>query len=113
MDTLLQHPELLSKDPLLSFASALWFWMTPQFPKPSCHGIISGKWSPLPDDNEKGRLPGFGATVNVINGGVECGRGYDMLKTAYRYKYYLYFFKYFSISPGDNINCTNQKPFDQ
>ncbi|MDQ6890195.1 MAG: chitinase [Bacteroidota bacterium] len=31
-DTLLLHPELLSKDPVLSFASALWFWMAPHFP---------------------------------------------------------------------------------
>ena len=112
-DTLLQHPELLSKDPLLSFASALWFWMTPQFPKPSCHDIISGKWAPTPDDIEKGRLPGFGATVNVINGGVECGSGTDIPKTTYRYQYYLYFCKCFLVSPGDNINCAGQKPFGQ
>jgi hypothetical protein len=45
-DTLLQHPELLSRDPVLSFASALWFWMTAQFPKPSGHDIITGKWLP-------------------------------------------------------------------
>ena len=68
-DTLLQHPELLSKDPVLSFASAIWFWMTPQFPKPSCHDIMVGKWIPNANDTLKGRMPGFGATVNVINGG--------------------------------------------
>jgi len=112
-DTLLEHPELLSKYPLLSFASAIWFWMTPQFPKPSCHNIITGKWIPDSNDVKKGRLPGFGATVNVINGGVECGSGADIPKTIYRYNYYQYFCKYFNISPGDNITCTNQKPFGQ
>lgn len=112
-DTLLLHPDLLSKDPVLSFASALWFWMTPQFPKPSCHDIIIGKWIPTPDDIQKGRLPGFGATVNVINGGVECGSGTDIPKTKYRYQYYQYFCKYFQVSPGDNISCANQKPFGQ
>jgi basic endochitinase B len=112
-DSLLEHPELLSKDPLLSFASALWFWMTPQFPKPSCHDIMTGKWIPTPDDIQKGRLPGFGATVNVINGGVECGNGEDILKTKYRYQYYRYFCNYFHVSPGDNINCSFQKPFGQ
>ena len=112
-DTLLQHPDLLSKDPLLSFASALWFWMTPQFPKPSCHDIITGKWTPTAIDSTKGRLPGFGSTVNVINGGVECGSGTDIPKTKYRYEYFGYFCNYFGISPGENITCTDQKPFGQ
>jgi len=108
---LLEHPELLSKDPLLSFASALWFWMTPQFPKPSCHDIMTGKWIPTPDDIQKGRMQGFGATVNVINGGVECGNGADLLKTKYRYQYYQYFCNYLHVLPDDNISCSSQNPF--
>ncbi len=112
-DSLLQHPDLLSKDPIVSFGSALWFWMTPQFPKPSCHDIMIGKWIPTSNDIENGRRPGFGATVNVINGGVECGSGKDLPKTQYRYQYYQYFCKYFQVSPGDNITCTTQKPFGQ
>jgi hypothetical protein len=112
-DTLLQHPELLSKDPVLSFASAIWFWMTPQFPKPSCHDIMVGKWIPNANDTLKGRMPGFGATVNVINGGVECGSGTTLPKTQYRYEYYQYFCKYFRIPRGENISCANQKPFGQ
>jgi basic endochitinase B len=112
-DTLLQHPELLSTDPVLSFASAIWFWMTPQFPKPSCHDIMIGKWIPTANDTLKGRMPGFGATVNVINGGLECGSGTSLTKTQYRYDYYLYFCKYFNVPPGENISCANQKPFGQ
>jgi hypothetical protein len=112
-DSLLEHPDLLSKDPLLSFASALWFWMTPQYPKPSCHDIIVGKWIPTSDDIQKGRLPGFGATVNVINGGVECGTGIELTKTKYRYQYYQYFCNYFHVPAGENISCSSQKPFGQ
>ena len=112
-DSLLQHPEWLAKDPVLSFASAIWFWMTPQFPKPSCHDIMTGHWKPTENDLQKGRLPGFGATVNVINGGVECGNGTDLEKTAYRYRYYQYFCNYFHVSPGENIVCSHQKPFGQ
>lgn len=112
-DTLLQHPEWLSTDPVLSFASAIWFWMTPQFPKPSCHDIMTGNWKPTDNDLQKGRVPGFGATVNVINGGVECGTGTDLAKTSHRYQYYQYFCNYFHVTPGDNINCSNQKPFGQ
>jgi hypothetical protein len=87
--------------------------MTPQFPKPSCHDIIIGKWTPTSGDIQKGRLPGFGATVNVINGGVECGSGADIPKTWYRYQYYKYFCTYLKVSPGENISCTSQKPFGQ
>ncbi|MFA5046359.1 MAG: chitinase [Paludibacter sp.] len=112
-DSLLQHPEWLAKDPVLSFASAIWFWMTPQFPKPSCHYIMTGHWKPTDNDLQKGRVPGFGATVNVINGGVECGTGTDLEKTTYRYRYYQYFCNYFQVAPGENISCSNQKPFGQ
>ena len=112
-DSLLQHPEWLAEDPVLSFASAIWFWMTPQFPKPSCHDIITGIWTPNANDLLKGRLPGFGATVNVINGGVECGNGTELEKTSYRYKYFQYFCNYFYVSQGENVSCTNQKPFGQ
>jgi basic endochitinase B len=112
-DTLLQHPEMLSSDPVLSFASAIWFWMTPQYPKPSCHDIMIGKWKPTDADLQKGRIPGFGATVNVINGGVECGIGKDLEKTSYRYQYYQYFCNFFGVLPGENISCSNQKPFGQ
>jgi hypothetical protein len=112
-DSLLLHPEWLAQDPVLSFASAIWFWMTPQFPKPSCHDIMSGKWKPNANDIEKGRISGFGATVNVINGGVECGNGINLDKTTYRYQYYTYFCKYFHVSPGENISCSNQIPFGQ
>jgi hypothetical protein len=112
-DSLLLHPEWLAEDAVLSFASAIWFWMTPQFPKPSCHDIMIGSWQPTTGDLQKGRVPGFGATVNVINGGVECGTGKNLEKTNYRYKYYQYFCQYFNVSPGENINCSNQQPFGQ
>ena len=112
-DSLLSHPDLLSRDPLLSFASALWFWMTPQYPKPSCHDIIIGKWIPNLLDIQNGRLPGFGTTINVINGGIECGSGKDLLKTKYRYQYFQYFCSYFLVSTGANISCASQKPFGQ
>ncbi len=111
MDTLLQFPERLSADPVLSFASAIWFWMTPQKPKPSCHDIMLGYWIPTDDDILKNRMPGFGATVNVINGGVECGAGEASERTRYRYSYYKYFCDYFKISPGENIDCDHQSPF--
>lgn len=110
-DSLLQHPEIVSKDAVVSFASAIWFWMTTQYPKPSCHDVMVSKWVPTQKDKDAGRVPGFGATVNVINGGIECGLGKRLEKTKYRFGYYLYFCKYFKVTPGNNVDCNNQKPF--
>lgn len=110
-DSLLDHPDLLASDPVLSFASAIWFWVTPQYPKPSCHDIMAGKWMPSAIDSAGNRFPGFGSVVNVVNGGVECGQGTDLEKTSWRYQYYLFFCNYFHVSPGENIKCTNQRPF--
>ena len=112
-DTLLRHPEWVASDPLLAFASAIWFWMEPQPPKPSCHAIMTGQWQPTQADIQKGRRAGFGATVNVINGGGECGKGETQARTANRYKYYRYFCHYFGVPPGENIECSNQLPFGQ
>ncbi len=111
IDTLLQFPERLSSDPVLSYGSAIWFWMTSQKPKPSCHDIMLGKWIPTDDDILQNRMPGFGATVNVINGGVECGTGEVAERTLYRYQYYRYFCQYLGVEAGDNIDCDHQRPF--
>jgi hypothetical protein len=110
-EALLKDPDMLIKDSVISFASAIWFWMTPQKPKPSCHDIMCGKWTPTSIDVQNGRLPGFGATINVINGGIECGKP-EGKKTRYRYEYYKYFCSYFKVSPGENIDCSEQKPFN-
>jgi len=69
---LLAHPEWVSQDGIVSFKTALWFWMRAQKPKPSCHDCICGKWQPGPEDLRLQRRPGFGMTINIINGGVEC-----------------------------------------
>lgn len=69
---LLDHPESVSRDGVVSFKTAIWFWMRAQRPKPSCHDCICGKWQPGPEDLRLRRKPGFGMTINIINGGVEC-----------------------------------------
>ena len=34
---LLANPEKITEDPVLAFATAIYFWMTPRDNKPSCH----------------------------------------------------------------------------
>jgi len=69
---LLAHPELVSHDGVIAFRTALWFWMRTQSPIPSCHDVMVGKWQPSAEDSRLGRRPGFGMTINIINGAVEC-----------------------------------------
>jgi hypothetical protein len=87
--------------------------MTPQYSKPSCHDIMGGKWIPTKNEIQKGRMPGFGATVNVIMGGVECGNRVEQERTLSRDKYFQFFCNYFRVPPSENIRCKTQKPFDQ
>ncbi|KAL4616460.1 hypothetical protein ACB092_07G200600 [Castanea dentata] len=72
---LLNNPDLVATDPVISFKAAIWFWMTPQSPKPSCHDVITGNWNPSSVDIASSRLLGYGTTTNIINGGLECGQG--------------------------------------
>jgi hypothetical protein len=74
-NVLLNNPENVTADGKLGFMTALLFFMTPQSPKPSCHDIIVGSWTPTAADIAAGRIePGFGMTINVINGGFEAGK---------------------------------------
>lgn len=67
-EVLLANPSQVATDPVLAWETAIWFWMTPQSPKPSCHNVMVGNQSDFDGDP-------FGETVNIINGGIECGHG--------------------------------------
>ncbi|CAL9116653.1 unnamed protein product [Musa acuminata var. zebrina] len=107
---LLNNPDLVATDATISFKTALWFWMTPQSPKPSCHDVITGSWTPSNADRAAGRLPGYGVTTNIINGGLECGKGYDA-RVADRIGFYKRYCDLLGVSYGDNLDCYNQRPF--
>ncbi|CAL5049735.1 unnamed protein product [Urochloa decumbens] len=102
---LLANPDLVATDPTVSFKTALWFWMTPQSPKPSSHDVITGQWTPCSADQAAGRLPGYGVITNIINGGLECGRGVD------RIGFYKRYCDLLGVSYGDNLDCYSQRPF--
>lgn len=111
-DSLLNNPELLTTNAELSFAAAIWFWVTPQQPKPSCHEVMAGKWEPTKEDSLAGRKPGFGAVMNIVNGGLECG-GVSSIRNKFRLQYYLSFCKKLTVDPGENITCNSQMPYGQ
>jgi len=99
---LLTNPELVETDPVIAFKVAIYFWMTPQTYKPSAHDVMIGKWQPKPDDKAKNRTPGFGMTINIINGAVECGQGENIYSMNDRIGFYQYFLKKLGVS---DPNC--------
>ncbi|CAN6206623.1 unnamed protein product [Urochloa humidicola] len=107
---LLNNPDLVATDTTISFETALWFWMTPQPPKPSAHDVITGQWTPTPADIAAGRLPGYGVITNIINGGLECGRGVDD-RVADRIGFYKRYCDILGVTYGDNLDCYTQTPF--
>ena len=109
---LLYQPEKVATDPVLSFKAALWFWMTPQSTvEPSCHEVITGKWSPSEADKEAGRKPGYGLLTNIITNGSECAKD-EETREQNRIKYYLRYCDLLEVDPGDNLDCDDQEPFD-
>lgn len=74
ISVLLDNPDLVQQDGVLAFKSAIWFWMMPQCPKPSCHQVMQDVWLPQSGDYSapKMYLQGFAHTNNIINGGLEC-----------------------------------------
>lgn len=69
---LLNNPGLVA-DSWLNLASAIWFFLTPQAPKPAMLHVIDKTWTPSQREIEAGIGYGFGTTINIINGGIECG----------------------------------------
>jgi hypothetical protein len=108
--SLLNNPDLVATDATISFKTAIWFWMTPQGNKPSSHDVIIGKWTPSAADRSAGRVSGYGVITNIINGGLECGKGADS-RVADRIGFYKRYCDILGVSYGDNLDCNNQKPF--
>lgn len=109
---LLNNPDLVATDPVISFKTAIWFWMTPQANKPSSHDVIIGSWTPSDADRTANRVPGYGVITNIINGGIECGKGQDT-RVEDRIGFYKRYCDILGVNYGDNLDCYNQIPFNQ
>lgn len=109
---LLNNPDLLQTDAVAAFKAAIYFWMTPITKKPSAHDVMIGKWQPNAQDKAKGRTPGFGMTINIINGEVECNKGEDIFSMKDRIGYYQYFLSKLSVSDANcACSCGKMKPY--
>jgi chitinase len=107
---LLANPGLITSDGEIAFETAIWFWMTPQAPKPSAHDVMVGNWVPTAQDMMLGRLPGFGMTINIINGGIECGYARSP-KVTTRLGFYARYVGLLGTTEGPNTDCDAMTPY--
>ncbi|KAL0712511.1 hypothetical protein Bca4012_019489 [Brassica carinata] len=106
----LRNPESVANNSILAFKTALWFWMTEQTPKPSCHDVMVNRYRPTKADIAANRTSGFGLTTNIINGGLECGIPGDG-RVNDRVGYFQRYAKLFNVNTGPYLDCENQRPF--
>jgi predicted chitinase len=108
---LLNNPDLIETDPVLAFKTAIYFWMMPQTHKPSAHDVMVGVWQPKASDTAKGRAPGFGMTINIINGEVECNKGENNYSMKDRMKFYQHFLGKLGAQDTTNCSCGKMQPY--
>lgn len=83
-----------------------------QSPKPSMHDINVGWYKPGSIEASANIIPGFGATINVINGGLECNKGQETAQVENRIKYYRYIAAMMDVPFTEaELTCKNMGPF--
>ncbi|OEL12779.1 Chitinase 10 [Dichanthelium oligosanthes] len=107
----LRNPEVVAGDPVVAFKTALWFWMTPRAPKPSCHDVMAGHYQPSYADLAANRTAGFGLTTNIINGGIECGPNGNVAPVNDRIGFFRRYCGMLGVDVGPNLDCADQKPY--
>ncbi|XP_041026626.1 endochitinase EP3-like [Juglans microcarpa x Juglans regia] len=79
----LNSPETVANDAVISFKTALWYWMN------FVHSVID---------------QGFGATIRAINGALECDGG-NPATVQRRIEYYTEYCNQLGVDPGENLSC--------
>jgi Chitinase class I len=88
---LLSDPGLVARDAKVAWQTALWFWMTTKAGGETCHSTVV-----------KGL--GFGHTIDIINGAVECNGG-NPDSVAERSRFYRSYCSALGVDPGENLTC--------
>jgi len=108
----LENPDKVLENGYQAFGAAMWFYMTPQNPKPSMHDVVTGFFEPNIKDSQVNILGNFGTTINIINGGAECGSWNAHPNALKRVEYYGKFLEHFGITDSDtNIDCAKEGSF--
>ncbi|WP_038174897.1 glycoside hydrolase family 19 protein [Vibrio pacinii] len=110
---LLNNPGLVA-DSWLNLASAIWFFLTPQAPKPAMLHVIDKTWTPSQREIDAGIGYGFGTTINIINGGIECGeQNKDKGQPVNRIRYWEGLSNHYQIplETDEKSTCWQQTPY--
>ena len=104
--SLVSNPDAVEQDGELAFLSAIWFWMTPQCPKPSCHQVMQEIYDESATSYSSAKMSkkGFLHTVNIINGSVECRSGVSNVKPVLRSKLYRYYMSVIGFTTSEIAN---------
>ena len=113
VSVLLNNPGLVA-DSWLNLASAIWFFLTPQAPKPAMLHVIDKTWTPSQREIDAGIGYGFGTTINIINGGIECGeQNKDKGQPVNRIRYWEGLSNHYQIplETDEKSTCWQQTPY--
>ncbi|KAJ3281547.1 hypothetical protein HDU79_010675 [Rhizoclosmatium sp. JEL0117] len=98
-------------DTWLNLASAIFFFIYPQPPKPSMLGVMDGSWIPNAADIAAGRTNDFPSTIQIING--ECAGGSLSNAASNRISYYQSFAADMGLDTSkESFKCSGMSPFD-
>lgn len=89
---LLNHPEWVSNNPEVSWKAGIWYWMI------STGGVGTTAHDAMVNGS------GFGMTIKVINGGLECN-GKNPAQVQDRVNIYQRFTQILGVPAGDNVGC--------
>ena len=109
---LLENPGLVATT-WLNFASGMWFFVTPQPPKPSMMQVLLGTWTPNAEDTANNLQPGLGATIMIINGAQECGSNpSNPTAASNRAEYYTEYAGKLGVDiTGEVLTCSSSQAF--
>jgi predicted chitinase len=94
---LLHNPDLVATDSKIAWQTMMWFWMKSEKEGFTPHTAMT---------KEAAGVGGFGTTINVINGGLECGKGGNSLQVQSRINNFNSVLKALGVSAGPGrIDC--------
>ncbi|KAK9997648.1 hypothetical protein SO802_022334 [Lithocarpus litseifolius] len=88
----------------------------PIYCSPSAHDAFVGNWKPTKNDTLSKRVPGFGATMNILYAERTCGQGdIDAMNTII--SHYLYYLDLLGVGreqagPNEVLSCAEQVAFN-
>ncbi|WP_202413755.1 glycoside hydrolase family 19 protein [Duganella sp. CY15W] len=107
---LLKNPDLVAST-WLNLASATFFFVYPQPPKPSMLHVLDGTWVPNAADNAAGAGNNFATTIMIIN--AECGTGTEKPAAQNRIDYYKQFAADLGWNVGsEQLSCASMQRFN-